>query len=122
MRRGISLLEVILSVTILGMALTLLVGLMPGASLSSRLARQRVLAGNLAQDVLEGLPRDNLGSVAGGPLDPVTVEGTDFKRRIDLNPLPPPSLAVRVRVVVSWTHSNHDRSVFREQFFCELHR
>ncbi|MBX3169937.1 MAG: hypothetical protein KF760_21210 [Candidatus Eremiobacteraeota bacterium] len=114
--------EIILTVTIVGMSLTLLVGLMPGASLSSKLARQRVLAGNLAQDVLEGIYRDDLGSLAGGPLDRVTVEGTDFERRIDLTPQTPPSLAVRVRVVVAWKHGKQQRSVFREQFLCELHR
>ena len=114
-RRALSLLEVVLSVTILAGALTLLVGLLPSASLNSRMARERVLAGGLAQDMLESIDKGNLAALMGGPLTPLTREGTEFLRKLELNPFPPPSQAVRVRAVVSWRHAKQDRSVFREQ-------
>ena len=114
-KRGLSLIEVIISVTILAMALTLVVGLLPGASLSNRLARQRTLAGGLAQDVLESPDRSNLPSA-------ISLEGTDFQRQVVSTPLGPPSAAVRVRVTVSWQHGDLQRSVFREMVLAEVPR
>lgn len=114
--------EVILAVTVLGMALTLLVGLIPSASLSSRMARSRTLAGNLAQDVLENIDFSNAAAVLGGPLDPITREDIEFRRRIERNPLPPPSTAVRLRVVVTWKHGKTEREVFREMVVSDIRR
>ena len=122
MRRGLSLIEVIISVTILAMALTLIVGLLPGASLSNLLARQRMLAGSLAQDVLEAADKSKLDNLAPGPLDALEVEGTEFRRQVERTPLSPPSAAVRFRVTVSWTHGEQERSVFREMVLSEVPR
>ena len=120
--RAVSLIEVILAVTVLGMALTLLVGLIPSASLSSRMARSRTLAGNLAQDVLENIDFSNAAAVLGGTLDPITLEDIEFRRRIERNPMPPPSTAVRLRVVVSWKHGRTEREVFREMVVSDIRR
>jgi len=120
--RAVSLIEVILAVTVLGMALTLLVGLIPSAGLSSRMARSRTLAGNLAQDVLENIDFSNAAAMLGGTLDPITREDIEFRRRIERNPLPPPSTAVRLRVVVSWKHGKTEREVFREMVVSDIRR
>ncbi len=120
--KAVSLIEVILAVTVLGLALSLLVGLIPSASLSSRMARSRTLAGNLAQDVLESIDTSNAVAVLGGPLDPITREDIEFRRRIERDPLPPPSTAVRLRVVVSWKHGKTEREVFREMVVSDIRR
>lgn len=102
-RGGISLLEIVIAVTTACMALTLVVGMLPSATLSSRLARQRTVAGGLAQDYLESLDPSGAGTLAAPSDETLTVNGTPYRRRVKVVALPLPSRARRVEVEVEWT-------------------
>jgi type II secretory pathway pseudopilin PulG len=116
--RAVSLIEIMISVTLIGLSMSMVVALLPSSKLSAKLSRQRTQAGNIAQGYLEE-HRANLGEIHAGPLSTVNLEDTEFKPNVTTETI---GQAIKVRVTVTWSHGDSTRSVFREQIFSELPR
>lgn len=121
--RAFSLIEVILSLTVLGLALTALVGLVPAGMLNLRAAEQRTTAGQLAQSLLEEASLMDPPAIPAGARDEVELEGITYRPRVDVGAvdahLPK---ARRVRVTVQWKHGEISREVFRERVLTRVPR
>lgn len=68
-RRGMSLIEVMVAILLLGMVTVPLVGLFTAGATHTAVARHDVAAANLAQEVLEEIksaPKDQIGTAQGG--------------------------------------------------------
>jgi len=124
LRRGISLVELIVSLTVLGLALTALVGLVPAGMLNLRAAEERTRAGDMAQSELEKLSLVDPATITVGEREPVIVDRVEYILEVALtNPLEAtlPN-TYRLRVTVRYQHGDIKRAVFRERVLTRLLR
>lgn len=118
---GLSLVEIIIGLSIFGLAMAMLISLIPTSSLGQQNTELRAIAGNLAQSTLEELS-NKVSSVVTAPLATVTLEdGTVLQSRVEVKEDATPGLKI-VRVVVSFTKSGVTREVFRELALTETNR
>ncbi len=119
--RGVSLIEIMVSMTVLGLAMTLMIALIPATATNLSLAEVRTQAGALAQSELETLASGGLSGVTSGPRPPVTLEdGTELTPVVTLTP--EAHGTTRVRVTVEWTTRGVARDQFREKVVFPLPR
>lgn len=119
--RGISLIELMVGMTVLGLAMTLMVALIPATATSLSLAELRTQAGALAQSELELLAARDIASLTNGPLPPVVLEdGTEL--RPSVSAVADGHRAVKVRVTVEWTVREVTRTQFRERILFPVTR
>ena len=119
--RGVSLIEIMVGVTVLSLAMTLMVSLIPSTASSLSLAEVRTQAGALAQSELEALSLRDLASLADGPLPPTRLEnGTELRPSLKVTPAG--HGALRVRVTVEWNTREVVREQFREKVLFPLER
>ena len=111
---GVSLIEIMVGMTVLGLAMTLMVALVPSTAASLNMAEARSRAGALAQAELEALSLKDLSTLSDGPLTSVTLDdGLELRPNLKLTPAG--QGAIRVRITVEWTVRGVKRSQFREK-------
>lgn len=128
--RGLSLLEVVLSASLIGLIFIFLLNIFPASMLGVRQAEHRLAAQAQAQRLLDeasarGFDRlgvngdytaSNPGPFAGIIDDQKSEDGVVLSSRVvvsDVNPIPRNRLA-RVRVLVTWTERERPQVVTRE--------
>ncbi len=112
--RGMSLIELLVGMTVLGLAMTMMVALIPATATSLSQAELRTRAGALAQSELELLATRDIASLTDGPLPPVVLEdGTELRPTVSA--VADGHRAMRVRVTVEWTVREVTRAQFRER-------
>lgn len=115
---GLSLVEVIIATSLIGLILMFLFGLLPSSGFMARQAEQRTGATLYAEEIvaeLGSLPFEAMKGAAGeltpaspGPLGGRLVErtladSTVLRPRVELTALDPPDRLLQAVVVVSWT-------------------
>ena len=119
--RGVSLIEIMVSMTVLGLAMTLMIALIPATATNLSLAEVRTQAGALAQSELETLASKSLSGVTSGPRPPVALEdGTELTPTVNLTT--EAQGTTRVRVTVKWKTRGIEREQFREKVVFPLPR
>jgi hypothetical protein len=124
MKRGASLVEVILTVSLAGLVILFLLGLLPSTGLLSRQAEHQVQAGHYAGEILAKLESKSFQSLkrSAGTLTPDSpgLLGAELEaRRLDdstvLQPevtiasIPPTDYLVQVSVLIRWNVGEHRR-------------
>jgi Tfp pilus assembly protein PilV len=116
---GLSLMEVIFSLTLLGLVTVLVMNLFPSSMVTVKKAEYRMQANTLAETVLAeqaARPYDEL--VVGAPPDIAAqiVEGVDYLVTTEVRAVPDrlPEYVKSVHVTVSWTVRNIDQRLERE--------
>ena len=136
MRRGLSLLEVILTSSLLGLCALFLLGVLPGAMLSVRQSEHRIGASALAKAILD--------ECAAGPFADLSVgvfelsspgalgdmlrrqqyqldDQTLLNPRLEISNLTPETLR-KLKVTVKWRERNTDFEIIRELKLSSLQR
>ena len=126
MRRGISLIEVIFAVSLVGLIILFLFGLLPSTGLMTRQAEQQVQATQYGKEL-----EARLGSVAftalkknvGAPLTPANPgilgpalevrhlsDGTDLHPEVQLEERPPAGRLIQAVITITWTNGEKKRT------------
>lgn len=123
-RGGLSLLETIFSVFLVGLAILFILELFPGSLLAERRASQRAQAGNLAQSLVHELLAVPFAQLEVGveQLEPVVAAQLEFRatREVFVVGSAAPENALGIRAVVTWTERGRDFSVMREQVVARI--
>lgn len=120
-RRGLSLLETVLSFCIVALMVVMIFSLYPAAMSTVRLSGQKLQADALADSLLEqyqAAPFDSLAPGSEPSLPPVDGQGTRFQPVVQFEEVSDPEvdagLLRRIRVSVSWTEHGMTRARIRE--------
>ncbi|MBI3928496.1 MAG: hypothetical protein HY319_23340 [Armatimonadetes bacterium] len=119
-RRGISLIETLIGISILLLAVVLMMSLLPSSWLAVHRGEQRLVAANLAQSLLEeqrSVPFEELDS---GALPRVTTAHQVFEPLLEVEPVPGKPRLKLVRVRVRWEARGRPMEVVRQTTFCRV--
>lgn len=115
---GLSLVEVIIATSLIGLILLFLFGLLPSSGFMVRQAQQRTGATLYAEEIvaqMASMPFDSLKGAVGtltpsapGPLggrlkDRTLADGAVLRPRVEMSALSPPDRLLQAVVVVEWT-------------------
>lgn len=121
MRRGVSLLEIIFSLFLLGLIIVMVANLYPSTLGSVRYTGQRLEANNLASSVIDqqmAVPFDQLLPGPPQALPTVNGKGTVYRPSLEIylpnEPNTRPGLLIGLRVRVEWVDHGISHSVVRE--------
>jgi prepilin-type N-terminal cleavage/methylation domain-containing protein len=128
MRRGYTLVEVIISLSLVGLIIVFLLGLLPSTALMSREAEQQVAATHYAEEIVAHLDThgfDDLAAAAaaGTPLTPAApgfLEGVLVDRQVagratltptvTLSVMAPNDHLLQASVVIRWSSKRRNKS------------
>ncbi len=117
-RRGLSLLETVLSFCIVAMMVVMIFSLYPAAMATVRLSGEKLQADALADSLMEQYLAAPFDSLTGSPaLAPVPGRGTVFQPSVvfqNLSDPAAPDLLRKITVTVTWTERGLSRSRVRE--------
>lgn len=127
--RGFSLIETVVSASLLAMVLLVIVSTLPSVYLVQNRGRYRLAAHQLAQSLLEerrALPFTALNVNSVTPLDPRIIDGTtiQLKPTLEVKAVSghQPAHLLDVRVTVTWEFQSKTESVVHELRLLNLRR
>jgi Tfp pilus assembly protein PilV len=123
-RRGLTLMENVLSFTLTGLGIVALLALLNGALFLSARSQQRVFAGAIAQELLETYQPD-LAPLPDGPLTLSyrnDQDQTEYRPLLTLSTYSTDPVVRRLEVTVSWSYKGISRSVKRQRLITRLPR
>ncbi|MBI3927774.1 MAG: hypothetical protein HY319_19695 [Armatimonadetes bacterium] len=126
-KRGLSLLEIICSLFVLGLGLVLLANLFPTSALAVRRSENLLQAHQLADAILAEYAARPFQELEIGPpvtLDVVEREGVRLKPRVEVfSPEDSePEHLLGIRVTVSWSEGGSPRRVVQELWLADVPR
>ncbi len=125
--KGVSLLELVLSIFILGLVVIFLFNLYPTSILAVRQAEQQLLANTLARSLIAERQARSYDALVVGDhqqLAPITREGVVFHPVLEVYPIAgkDPNLVKRLRVTLTWGDPADPKEVSHETLVSGLQR
>lgn len=126
-QRGLSLLETIFSLAVLGLIAIVVLDLFPASMLAARHNEQKMQAEMLAESILADYVAQPFEKLVLGPpqnLAPVTIDGMEFRPRVSIYQVQAHNTdhLRGVTVRIGWTFRQHQRHVERELWVANLKR
>ena len=123
-KRGTSLVESVMTLTLFAVAGMAMINLLPSLRLTSSTAEQSAHASSLATSLMERYRAGNLENLSAYPCEVVRAAGTEFFPVVSIdqpNAATQPNLK-RIAVTVRWKTRLSERSVRRQVLVCQLPR
>jgi len=113
-------LETLVAGTLLVLTALALFKLMSSAWLAFAVGEQKLTAGALAQSLLEEHRSGDFDALASAQLAPVTINRTEYSRKVEVTPRGP--LLKDVRTVIGWDSRRGKGQLVRRSTLCKVPR
>ena len=124
-RRGLSLVETIMSFFLITFVVLCLINIFPGAMAANRRSELSVLAQSRAEQILEETRSQGFAKLKTGLSAPVEVEleGVPFTSQLEVLEVPghPAETLKAVRVTLKWTACDKPQQLTREVWVANVH-